>query len=197
VEQAYARLESLAMAGDPPKSFSRPVTLADGSTHDARFRTVTARADAFPAARLYFCEHLTPELLWREEWQSHANGVSGFSELVLVTTDVSGTAERLGELLGAPARRGENGGLSLALPGGFRLSMLSRADYRERFGEMAGSGEGREAFLGAVGLHCGDVENAARFARDAGARSARLSGSLLAAAIEPFDALLVFEAAAN
>ena len=80
-DETFERLREFNMAGDPPKAFSRPLVLDDGSRHEARFRTVTVPASAFPAGRLYFCEHLTPELLWREEWQNHANGVTDFTEL--------------------------------------------------------------------------------------------------------------------
>lgn len=47
-------LQSLGMAGDPPRAFSRPVRVPDG-VFDARFRTVAARTGAFLASRVYFC----------------------------------------------------------------------------------------------------------------------------------------------
>ena len=82
VHETYEHLKSIGMAGDPPKSFSRPVQLDDGEV-DASFRTVTVRSDVFSAGRVYFCEHLTPEYVWRPEWQTHANSASALRGFVL------------------------------------------------------------------------------------------------------------------
>ena len=60
----FAQLRALDMAGDPPHAFSRPVDLPGGKV-EATFRTVTVRQDVFPAGQVYFCEHGTPELVWR------------------------------------------------------------------------------------------------------------------------------------
>ena len=68
-----------------PQSFSRPVTI-DGIEHLARFRTIRTAPDLFEAGRVYYCQHYTPELVWRRPWMSHANGCSGLSELVVVTS---------------------------------------------------------------------------------------------------------------
>jgi len=57
----------------PVQSFSRPVTL-DGATRAARFRTTRLDPDRIAIGRVYFCEHLTPDLVWRPEWQTHPNG---------------------------------------------------------------------------------------------------------------------------
>ncbi len=57
----------------PVQAFSRPVELA-GVSQDARFRTTRLDPAKIAMGRVYFCEHLTPELVWRPEWQSHPNG---------------------------------------------------------------------------------------------------------------------------
>jgi hypothetical protein len=56
---------SREFAAKPPMDLSRPV---EGGI--ARFRLVPL--DGVPY--LFVCQHLTPELVWRPEWQSHANG---------------------------------------------------------------------------------------------------------------------------
>ena len=65
-DATFAHLQAVGMAAEPPKSFHRPVDTADGS-REARFRTVTVRSDVFAAGRVYFCEHNTPELVWRPD----------------------------------------------------------------------------------------------------------------------------------
>ena len=74
VDRTFARLQELGFDGDPPRSFSRPVDI-DGTPQDAAFRTVTVRGDVFSGGRVYFCEHHTPQFLWRDEWMHHDNGV--------------------------------------------------------------------------------------------------------------------------
>lgn len=81
-DATYAHLSAAGLAAGPPRSFSRPVALAAG-TQDARFRTVHVAADRSPIGRVYFCEHLTPELVWRPEWQAHANGALAIDSLVI------------------------------------------------------------------------------------------------------------------
>ena len=59
----------------PVQAFSRPVE-APGGAQDAAFRTVGMERDAEPAGRLFFCQHLTPGLVWQDAWQRHATGRS-------------------------------------------------------------------------------------------------------------------------
>jgi hypothetical protein len=62
-DATYAELEQ--HGAKPPMDLSRPV---DGGV--ARFRLVQ-----FENTRFYV-QHLTRELVWRREWQSHANGAA-------------------------------------------------------------------------------------------------------------------------
>ena len=66
----YTHLESLNFQDVGPKAFFRPVTL-EQETYQAKFRTVNVRPGVFLGGRVYFCEHITPELIWRPEWQNH------------------------------------------------------------------------------------------------------------------------------
>ncbi len=87
----------------PPVAFSRPVEIA-GRAEEARFRTVRFPPDAFPGGRVYFCQHLTPELVWREEWLSHPNGFIGIDRFVVQSPDAEALAIRFGAAVGTVAR---------------------------------------------------------------------------------------------
>src|SRR5207248_10423323 len=50
----------------PVQAFSRPVEL-NGGHQDARFRTTRLDPSKIAMGRVYFCEHRTPELVWRAE----------------------------------------------------------------------------------------------------------------------------------
>src|SRR4051812_48609077 len=78
-EDATATYEALRRAEvsiDPPQQFSRPVQVGH-QTRDAAFRTTRLPRSASAAGRLYFCEHLTRDLVWRDEWRHHRNGAVG------------------------------------------------------------------------------------------------------------------------
>ena len=88
----YAALREAGVPVEPPLEFSRPVELAEGS-RDATFRTVHITPGTVPAGRVYFCHHLTRDLVWRDEWRHHANGAIGIERAVI--------AAREPEVLGA------------------------------------------------------------------------------------------------
>lgn len=143
VDDTFAHLQAVGMAGDPPRAFSRPVDLG-GSEQDAKFRTVTVRPDVFPYGRIYFCEHGTPELVWRPEWQGHANGSRSMPEMVIVAEVPSAEADKYARLLQAPAESD-----TVAIDG-FKLTMLSPEAYRGRYGDLACDMAGRSAMFGSI-----------------------------------------------
>lgn len=67
-DRAYAELEE--HGARPPMDLSRPV---EGGV--ARFRLVQIQDN------LFVCQHLTRELVWRPEWQRHANGATELAAL--------------------------------------------------------------------------------------------------------------------
>ncbi len=75
-DAVYAALDAAGIAAEPPLQFSRPVELTSGA-RDATFRTVRLKPGVIEAGRVYFCHHFTRDLVWRDEWRHHANGVVG------------------------------------------------------------------------------------------------------------------------
>ncbi|MGI9613707.1 MAG: VOC family protein [Acidimicrobiales bacterium] len=150
VDEAYDRLSRLGFAGEPPRAFHRPVTV-DGGEHEARFRTVTVRSDVFPAGRVYFCEHLTPDLIWRPEWQHHRNGVCTIVGVVVVTEDAPAEAGRFAALLDTNVDRDELGNDMIRI-NGFELTVVTPEHYRSRYGQLASDLGDRPAIFGALVL---------------------------------------------
>ena len=66
-DAACADLRARGVAAKPPMELSRPV---EGGV--ARFRLV--QVDGAPS--VFICQHLTRALVWRREWQAHANGAA-------------------------------------------------------------------------------------------------------------------------
>jgi hypothetical protein len=110
----------------------------------------------FEAGRVYYCQHYTPELVWHRPWMSHPNGVRGFRELVVVTDNAEIEVPRYAKAAqSSPERQGDD--WVIALPAGFRLTLMSPAGYRARYGELAVESDGRGGFFGAVVLEAPDL----------------------------------------
>ena len=76
----------------PVQTFSRPVELTGGATEDASFRVTRLEPDAVPGSWFYFCQHLTPGLVWRAQWQKHANEARGMAVLDIGMPDIEAAA---------------------------------------------------------------------------------------------------------
>ena len=73
----------IKVEGEGPRSFFRPVELNDGTKPEARFRTVRLDPSYTPNGQIFFCDQLTPELVWRKEWQTHPNGVININQVII------------------------------------------------------------------------------------------------------------------
>ena len=148
VDETFTWLQQIKMDGEPPREFSRPVVI-DGKTMNAKFRTVTVRADVFPAGRVYFCEHGTPDLVWRPEWQRHQNGAIAMPEVVITAEDISQVAESYSQLLGGEILNDSNGSKVLSIAG-TKLTINSIANYNRRYENLASTLNGRSSIFGAI-----------------------------------------------
>jgi Glyoxalase-like domain len=89
----FAALTAAGFDATAPQVFSRPVE----GLGDAGFATVRIKPGQLEGGRVYFCQHLTPERVFRDEWKRHPNGAYALSALHLV--DVPAQAYgRLGTL---------------------------------------------------------------------------------------------------
>ena len=124
----YQALRRNQVPIDPPRQFSRPVVLSAevgavagtetgaaigggtgsqsvGGARDAVFRTTRLPRDHTPAGRLYFCQHLTRDLIWRDEWRHHANGAVGVARAVIAAEDPGVLGGLFARMFGAAAVR--------------------------------------------------------------------------------------------
>jgi hypothetical protein len=148
IDACISQLRESGLTMLAPQSFSRPVII-DGVEHLARFRTVRTAPQLFEAGRVYYCQHYTPELVWHRRWMSHPNGCHGLSELVIVTSDPETDVPRYATAAQAPSER-QGDDWTIVLPHGFRLTLMSPARYRERYGEQCVEADGRHSFFGAI-----------------------------------------------
>jgi Glyoxalase-like domain len=163
---------SLARSGAPvlpPLAFSRPVDLPDGA-RDAAFRTVRVAREAVAAGRLFFCHHLTRDLVWRDEWRRHANGVLGVAGVVIAAAQPEGMGAVLRALFGADAVAAITGGLRLGA-GLTSIDVVSHAEVARRFGPAAPAADGGVDAMAALVLRTIDLARPA-----AALRAGRITG---------------------
>lgn len=155
---AYKTLDSdgthaaLAEAGAPvlpPQAFSRPVDLGGGASGDAAFRTVRLDSDAIPAGRMFFCHHMTPELVWHDPWRRHPNGAMGLAGLVIAAEEPAHLARMFTTLFGRDAVRVTDG--AILLPAGLAtVEVVTPAVLRRRLGDAAPDMDGRQQVMAAL-----------------------------------------------
>jgi hypothetical protein len=80
-------LQDRGLAPRPVSDFSRPLDLGNGKAADVAFRVTRLEPDTVPGSWFYYCQQLTPELVWRPEWQGHANAVTAMTRLAIQVAD--------------------------------------------------------------------------------------------------------------
>ena len=143
VNDTYTHLKNANFHGEAPKSFSRPVHLSN-ETYEVNFQTVTVRSEIFAGGRVYFCEHDTPELIWRPEWRGHTNGAEAIPEIIVVSSRSYNEADDFAKLL-----NGENIAGQVVFDSG-KITVLSKTQYSERYGALASSMKNRDSIFGGL-----------------------------------------------
>jgi catechol 2,3-dioxygenase-like lactoylglutathione lyase family enzyme len=173
----YRRLTKERLPAQSPEEFSRPVTLPDG-TFDARFKVVGVNPSPLDGVHVFFCQHLTPQLVWRREWQNHANGATGIAHLVLAVSDPARTAVAFARLLGVGAPRPIAGGGVEIEAGGVSLRFLAPDAVRQ---SLALQALPKSGVIG-MGLRTGSLQAAADALALGGIRPATASADRIAVA---------------
>jgi hypothetical protein len=130
----YRRLTENQQSVSPPEEFSRPVRLPEG-TFDAKFKVVGVNQSPVEGVHIFFCQHLTPQLVWRREWQSHNNDTTGIGYLLLAVPDPTRASEALARLIGGEARRPIKGGFEIEA-GGVSMRFLTQDAVRRSLAPM-------------------------------------------------------------
>ncbi len=81
-DSAASAFGAAGAGGEPARDLARLLDLPDGPVQPAFRLAYPARRDAF-GLPLFACEHRSPELLRRPDWECHANGATGILRLDL------------------------------------------------------------------------------------------------------------------
>jgi hypothetical protein len=190
----HAALRRNEVASDPPQQFSRPVEIgqAGGERRDAVFRTTRLPRTETPAGRFYFCQHLTREVVWRDEWRHHANGAVGVARAVIAAEDPNILGGLFARMFGAQAVRPADDGCSLIL-GLSRFDVVTPTALWEMFGEAAPDSRGRRDYMAALTIRTLSLD-AVETALEGGGIQGwdRIGASVLVPAREAFGVTIEF-----
>jgi len=141
----YDALSKVGVPVEPPLEFTRPVTV-DGAAREARFRTVRMKAGVVPYGRVFYIHHFTRDLLWRDEWRHHANGVVAVVRAMIVDPDPAAGAKLYADMFGREAVRDIKGGKKV-VTGNAHLEVITEAALKDQFGPSVPDAEGRGAYM--------------------------------------------------
>jgi len=159
-EAVHRDAEAAGLPVLPVQAFSRPVA-RDGATRDARFRTTRLDPAKVAIGRVYFCEHLTPELVWRPEWRAHPNGACAITRMVVATADPPRTALLFGDLFGGDSVS-ERDGRQVVAAGTAEVELTQPNTVAAEFGEAAAKPAGRAEYMAALGIRVRSLRDATR-----------------------------------
>lgn len=186
----YAALADVGAPIQTPNDFSRPVAY-EGGSGDAAFRTTRLLPAAFPAGRLYFCEHRTRNLVWRDEWRRHPNGVVGVACTTTVTPEPERFATLMRQMFGADLVRPVEGGFRLVM-GLSSFDAVTPGEAARRYGDAAPDAAGRSDFMACLRFRVADLDETAAVLARGGILFDRIGGTLRVAAGETMGATLEF-----
>lgn len=115
-----------ARLGVNANAFNRPLDPADPHTPEARFAVASVPGSAAARFFAFYCQHFTPDLVWRADFAPHPNGVTRVLGVDGVFRDLSSAhaeiAARIGPAPGALHQAAANE------PEGFRVVRLGARD---------------------------------------------------------------------
>jgi hypothetical protein len=187
----YSELSKAGVPIEAPVEFTRPVNV-DGKDRDARFRTVRMKAGVVPYGRVYYCHHFTRDLVWRDEWRHHANGVVAVARALIVEPDPAKGAKLYADMFGPESVRDIKGGKSVVV-GNSRFDIVTETALRAEFGDSVPAAEGRPAYMAGLTFRTVSVAKVARTLQDGKIGDVvQSAGRLVVPAKQALNAILEF-----
>ena len=193
---ADAAFAALAKAGAPaeaPLAFSRPVAF-QGGAGEAAFRVVRIPRPEVVSGRVFFCEHLTPDLVWRDEWRSHANGALAIEAALICADRPSALPALFAAMFGADSVR-QDADAAVLRAGRVRVEICTPAALTARFGDTLPGAAGRTEWMAALVLQTASLDQAADALHAGGIAIRREADRILVPAAEANQVALEFRVA--
>ena len=131
IKKTYQHLINMKLSNFPPRYFSRPVEI-NGIEREAKFETVSIKYNIFKAGRIYFCNHLTPNLVWIPEYKSHKNTVSEIAEITIIDSNPLLVLENINKISDRiKIDKQEN--LITVKTNDIKISLYDKKSFKERY----------------------------------------------------------------
>jgi hypothetical protein len=186
---AYGELTAAALAPSEPVDFSCPVQLPEGAKN-ASFRIAQLRLEQTPGAQLFLCQHFTRDVVWRPEFQVHANTATGLAALAILSTDVAATAAAYERLFDVKAKAISEG--LLIHTGDTPIAVVSERALAKKLPGVWISAR-HQPCMAALFIRVADRDTAERTLRAGGLNPARMpDGSVAVGAAEAHGVAVIF-----
>lgn len=150
-----------------PFEFKRLAKQPNGSSETVGFSLTFVDDQALPDMAFFTCKQWRPDLFWKPDYQTHANGALNIAE----TYVVSNNPESAGKFFDA-----FSGGHRVASPGGTTRTTTARGDlvamtpemFAQHFPGAIANDEDREAYFAGFKLHVSNLEKTRQYWSDNG-----------------------------
>ncbi|MFI5000800.1 MAG: VOC family protein, partial [Reyranellales bacterium] len=191
----YSELTKAGVPIEPPVEFTRPVKFTGGPNgpqeRDARFRTVRMKNGVVPYGRVYYCHHFTRELVWRDEWRHHANGVVAVQRALIVEPDPAKAAKLYADMFGPESVRDIKGGKTVVI-GNSRFDIVTEVTLKSEFGDCVPDAVGRKAYMAGLTFRTMSLAKVARTLQAGKIDCVQGPGRLVVPARQALNAVLEF-----
>jgi hypothetical protein len=196
-DAVHADLSARGIPVQPVQRFSRNADLPDGTRGEARFNVIRLVPRSVFDGRVYFCEHVTPEMIWRSEWQAHPNGALGFARVAIAARDPDRIAEMFDRMFGAGAvtRATMQDRPHVLLAGQVAIEIWPHDALAEILGDAMPDPAGRGDHMALVGIRVRSLDETAKTLRANGIGNFNVTpGRILVPPAEAMNAALEFVA---
>lgn len=160
-----------------PFDFGREARQPDGSTSRLGFSLAFVTDPAMPDLGFFTCQHRhAPELFWKPDYQTHANGAAALAEVILGTAEPDTLRELLARMSDGDAAAGTGPPVTVADP----------EALRRRFPELADAGPRASPRLAACRIAVADLARVQVLLAAAGVPHRAAGGSVV---VPPASAL--------
>jgi hypothetical protein len=164
-------------------------------TREARFINVSFPPIAPEAIGFFACQHLTRDLVWRPEWESHANGADRVTGVVVVLDAPADLRPSYAKFFGEQALRIDDDALVVTF-GGDKIRFLSPAAFNRHFPAVPVPADISKGWFAGATLRVRSLDKVAAILAETGVAAVRSpSGSLVVSPSEAAATLIEFEAA--
>lgn len=182
IERTDAFLREVGLMTEPVRDLARELEMPDGVVLP-EFRLIHSHSDATPGLPAFICQHLTPEIVWRDEWLAHRNTAVAVGSYCIAASDPRVLAAGWGRLFG-PASVTEEADRIAVETGTARLDFVSADSLGEEFAAL-GIGAPAAGRIAGARIVVKDLSAAAGCLAEAGVACIRTDDALV---VPPGDA---------